>query len=60
MLTRLQRAGKDVAQSESSLFRAKLHRDREVQIATELGLSRRAVADAVGLTPGGVQRIINS
>jgi hypothetical protein len=60
MLKRLHSAGEEVAKNESSLFRAKLHRDREMQIATELGLSRRDVADAVGLTPGGVQHIVTS
>lgn len=58
MLDRLQAAGEEVALGESKLSRAKRTRDDEVRRASELGLSRRDVAKAVGLTAGGVQRIL--
>jgi hypothetical protein len=58
MLSRLSSAGAAVVKSESALFRAKLQRDREIKIASELGISRREVAGAVGLTAAGIQKII--
>ena len=59
MLSRLSSVGAEVVKSESVLFRAKLHRDREIKIASELGISRREVADAVGLTAAGIQKILS-
>ena len=59
MLTRLASAGAEVVKSESALFGAKLERDREIKRASELGVSRREVASAVGLTPAGIQQIVN-
>lgn len=58
MLDRLRAAGNEVALGESKLFRAKRIRDAEVRRASALGISRRDVAKAVGLTAGGVQRIL--
>jgi hypothetical protein len=58
MLARLATAGASVAKSESLLFRAKLDRDREIKQASEIGVSRRDVARAVGLTAAGIQQIL--
>lgn len=58
MIERLEIAGRSVAKGESTLFGAKLERDREIKKASELGLSRREVAAAVGLTPAGIQQIL--
>ncbi len=59
MVERLASAGTAVAKSESALFRAKIKRDREIRRASELGLSRREVANAVGLTAPGIQQILS-
>ena len=58
MLVRLAKAGSEVVTSESAVFGAKLERDREIKKASELGLSRREVAAAVGLTAAGIQQIL--
>jgi len=59
MLARLASTGAAVAKSESALFRAKRERDHEIKKASELGLSRREVADAVRLTAAGIQQILH-
>jgi hypothetical protein len=59
MLSRLSSVGAEVVKSESLLFGAKRERDREIKIASELGISRREVADAVGLTAAGIQKIVS-
>lgn len=59
MIRRLSIAGQSVAAGESTLFHAKLERDREIKKATEIGLSRREVAEAVGLTAAGIQQILS-
>lgn len=58
MLKRLASAGAAVSRNESELFQAKLARDQEIKIASELGVSRRVVASAAGLTPAGIQQIL--
>jgi hypothetical protein len=58
MLTRLASVGEAVSKSEAELFHAKLERDREIKRASELGVSRRAVASAVGLTPAVIKQIL--
>jgi predicted transcriptional regulator len=59
VLIRLASAGATVEKSESALFDAKVERDREIKRASELGISRREVASAVGLTPAGIQQILH-
>lgn len=58
VLDRLRSIGKEYAAAEAELDNSRLQRDRAILEASEMGFSRREVADAAGVTVGRVQQIV--
>lgn len=58
VIDRLRSIGSAYATAEAELNKSRLQRDRAILEASEMGFSRREVADAAGVTVGRVQQIV--
>lgn len=50
----------ELRRTAATLSKASAARDEQIRRASSLGLSRRAVAEAAGITYGRVQQIVNA